>query len=369
MGSQAASVRHFFEGIAGDVVLLFSGGLASTVLLKAAVESGKRVTALYVDDGLMMDGDSERAREIAESFSGVEFRVLNMNEDFERALSGVRTSYEKSTKVVEKLLSAGSAEVRGLGKGILVWGGREPWTFAEQIGAKSPLIGVSYAELTGICAEMGLSLGSDLSWRLPVSGLASRVVGEVTSERLQGVRFASSLLKKASSELSRYVPILFVASMEGKFRNDPTLPRLEGAISGVLSFFGAEFVSVRMMRDSVDGSPEAAYGKVLAVEAQDEEGITVKPCKKMIGAVRDRLFYADSRVGRVIMKVAGPSGSGTGQFFIVRAVQTIDMITGEPVLLSEELMDRMGRELAAASSTSRLYFDITPKPPAAIEFE
>ncbi|MFP3195397.1 MAG: GMP synthase, partial [Caldivirga sp.] len=59
-----------------------------------------------------------------------------------------------------------------------------------------------------------------------------------------------------------------------------------------------------------------------------------------------------------------------GKFFVtIRAVTTLDYMTADVPKLGRDILIKVAEELAKNDSVSSIGFDVTPKPPATIEFE
>lgn len=54
---------------------------------------------------------------------------------------------------------------------------------------------------------------------------------------------------------------------------------------------------------------------------------------------------------------------------VLRPIDSVDGMTAQAVIMPEELLDCMARELLAVSGISGVFYDLTHKPPATIEWE
>jgi GMP synthase (glutamine-hydrolysing) len=201
------------------VLCALSGGVDSAVaalLVHKAV--GDQLTCVFVDHGLLR---KDEAAQVVETFRG-HFRVplvhVDAEERFLARLEGVEDPEEKRTRIGEEFIRVFEDESNKLGKiGYLVQG-----TLYSDVIESGGTDGVaakikSHHNVGGLPDEMELELveplrllfkdevrrvGEELGlpermvWRhpFPGPGLAIRIIGEVTHERLEILREADSIL-------------------------------------------------------------------------------------------------------------------------------------------------------------------------------
>jgi len=203
------------------VLCALSGGVDSAVaalLVHKAV--GDQLTCVFVDHGLLRENEAEQ---VTETFSG-HFRVplvhVQAQERFLARLAGVTDPEEKRTIVGEEFIRVFEEEAAKLGSGVrfLVQG----TLYSDVIESGGAEDGVaakikSHHNVGGLPADMRMELveplrllfkdevrrvGEELGlpermvWRQPFPGpgLAIRIIGEVTEERLAILRRADAIL-------------------------------------------------------------------------------------------------------------------------------------------------------------------------------
>jgi len=199
-------------------IIGLSGGVDSSVA--AAVVSraiGRNLTAVYVDTGLMREGETE---EIRATFRRIplKLKIIHAHEQFFSALRGV-TAPERKRKIIGKLFADIFLEAAKKEKAqVLVQGTIYSDRIESGITKHSSVI-KSHHNVGGLPKKFGMQVYEPLrdlykdevralahTLKLPKSilerqvfpgpGLAIRIIGEVTPERAQIVRRASAIIEQ-----------------------------------------------------------------------------------------------------------------------------------------------------------------------------
>ncbi|MEJ5359749.1 MAG: glutamine-hydrolyzing GMP synthase [Desulfobacterales bacterium] len=204
----------------GRVILGLSGGVDSTVtavLLHRAL--GDRLTCIFVDNGLLREGEAARLKELFGRHLRIRVRFVNAGRRFLKALAGV-TDPERKRKIIGRVFlevfEAEARRIRGvafLAQGTLypdviesmsAYGGPSSVIKSHhnvgglpkrmRLKLIEPLRNLFKDEVRRLGRELGLP--EELVWRQPFPGpgLGIRVIGEITPRRLGILRAVDRIL-------------------------------------------------------------------------------------------------------------------------------------------------------------------------------
>ncbi|MGO9505065.1 MAG: glutamine-hydrolyzing GMP synthase [Streptosporangiaceae bacterium] len=216
----------------GRAICGLSGGVDSAVaaaLVQRAI--GSRLTCVFVDHGLLREGEAEQVEKDFVAATGVNLKVVDAQEIFLAALAGVTDpeqkrkiigrefirAFERAEREITAAAASGDAQVGFLVQGTLYPDVVESGGGTGAANIKShhnvgglpddlafdlvePLRSLFKDEVRQVGLELGLP--EEIVWRQPFPGpgLAVRIIGEVTRDRLRIVRAADAV---ARQELTR----------------------------------------------------------------------------------------------------------------------------------------------------------------------
>ena len=304
----------------GAVLCGLSGGVDSAVtatLVHRAI--GDRLTCIFVDHGLLRQGEAHQVVETFERHLGMRLVAINASEDFLTDLAGVTDPEEKRRRIgarfvrtfeaAEMLVAAERGEhATFLAQGTLYPDVIESASRDEQRSARTIK---THHNVGGLPEDMGfqlveplrmlfkdevravgeaLGLPEEIVWRhpFPGPGLAIRIIGEVTWQRLETLRKADAI-----------------------FLEELRAAGLYRAVS-------------------------QAFAVLLPVRS--------------VGVMGDGRTYADT--------------------IALRAVVTDDFMTADWARLPYDLLARVSNRIVnEVPGVNRVVYDISSKPPATIEWE
>ncbi|MBI3009633.1 MAG: glutamine-hydrolyzing GMP synthase [Candidatus Omnitrophica bacterium] len=212
------------------VVLGLSGGVDSSVaavLLNQAI--GKQLTCIFVDNGLLRSDEKEKVEETFSRHFQLNVRFVDATERFLSRLAGVTDPEQKRKIIGEQFIRVFEEEakkipnVRFLGQGTLypdviesvsAWGGPSATIKTHHnVGGLPKDMNLTLIEplrdlFKDEVREVGklLEIPDEILWRhpFPGPGLAVRILGEVTSERLRIVREADTIVLSEIKQAGYY---------------------------------------------------------------------------------------------------------------------------------------------------------------------
>ncbi|MEM3444840.1 MAG: glutamine-hydrolyzing GMP synthase [Thermoplasmata archaeon] len=266
-------VARIRDVVKGRAIIACSGGVDSTTaatLVARAIE--EKLLAVYVDTGLMRKNETQNVEETLKKL-GINYRIVDARKEFIEALKGVVDPELKRKIIGEKFIRVFEREARDFGAEYLVQGTIAPDWIESGDGVRDTI--KSHHNVGGLPREMKLKLVEPLRdlykdevrklafylgvpvherQPFPGPGLAIRIIGEVTEERLEIVREACAIVEEE----------IEAAVRAGKIQRPwqyfaVLLPVKSVGVHGDLRFYGYT-VAVRVV-ESVDAM-SAEYSKL-----------------------------------------------------------------------------------------------------------
>ena len=243
----------------GNAVIALSGGVDSSVAATLAYEAiGDSLTAVYVDTGLMRKGETEQ---IGETFSFMEsLRIVEAQDRFLGALAGVTDPEEKRHVIGEQFIREFETVAREVDADYLVQGTIYPDRIESEGNIKShhnvgglpeavdfegivePVRDLYKDEVRDVARELGLEAVISERMPFPGPGLAVRIVGEVTEEKVEVARDATHVVE---DELEEFEPWQAFAAVLGKATGVKGDNRVHGWVVAVRSVESRDGMTAR----------------------------------------------------------------------------------------------------------------------------
>lgn len=291
-------------GEAGALSALSGGVDSSTCTLLAWRALGPQLKVVFIDDGLMREGEPEQVKAIFAEL-GIPVEIVNAQNDFFRALAGLVDPEEKRKAFREVFYTTLGRLIKESGVRFLIQGTiaadiietvdgiKTQHNILEQIGIDpelsfgfkviEPLKTLFKHEVRQVAQALGLPDYILNRMPFPGPGLAARVLGEVTPERVAIVRRATKIVEE---EVAPFHPF-------------------------------------------------QAFAVLLA-----DRGTGIEKGQRKYGDI-----------------------------IIIRSVESRDAMTAEPSALPWEVLMRITERIVdEIPSVTRVAYELTPKPPATIEF-
>jgi GMP synthase (glutamine-hydrolysing) len=308
------------------VLAAVSGGVDSSVATALAHKAvGEQLVAVFVDTGLLREGEPEQVARTFREQMGVELVAVDASEVFLSALQGVTEPEQKRRIVGERFIRIFEEQARKLGgPQYLVQGTIYPDVVESSAPDRAKAERIkTHHNVGGLPQDMGfelveplrylfkdevravgeaLGLPEAMVWRQPFPGpgLTVRCLGEVTPERVARLRAADAILQE------------------------------ELTASGFLGKPGSSSISPAELHTA------QAFAVLLPVHS--------------VGVMGDQRTYHET--------------------VAIRAVSTEDFMTADWTRLPHDLLARISNRMVnEVDGINRVVYDITSKPPGTIEWE
>ena len=341
-------------------IACISGGVDSTtsaVIAKRIL--GERVHGVFIDTGFMRAGEGERVREALRGLIDVE--VYDFSEEFISRVEGLEDAEEKRKAFRDLFYTAVKRVASEKGCSWVVQGTIKADVVETLRGIKTqhnvlteellkryglrviePLVDLYKHEVRALAKHLGLP-----SWLIdrqpfPGPGLLVRVVGKVYREKLELVRRLTALVEERLSGkgVSQYFPAVWEHSVVDVGEERGFVYEVHGVkVTGV-----------------VEG--RRSYGHPVVV-------------RKVPGGVDIYSLYREFNTTTHPHVLVEVESRDSGRYVVaIRAVLTQDFMTANVAKLGVDELKHLAREIMSLEpSVKMVAYDITPKPPATIEYE
>ncbi len=269
----AEQVEAIRKAVPGKAIIACSGGVDSTAAAVLASRAlGDRLLAVYIDTGFMRKGETDDVAQTLKELA-VRHRIVRAADEFFAALRGIIDPEKKRSVIGRKFIELFEREAKTFGADHLVQGTIAPdWIesggqlrdrikthhnvggLPENMKLKlvEPLRDLYKDEVRAVARALGVTVSERQPF--PGPGLAVRVIGEVTPDRVDLVRGASAIVEeeiRAAAGLSLMtLPWQYFAVL---------LPVQTVGVHGDVRVYG-HTVAIRAV-DSIDGMT-AVYSKI-----------------------------------------------------------------------------------------------------------
>ncbi len=370
-----------------NVFFFVSGGVDSTVAYTLCLRAlgPERVYGTYVDTGLMREGETEAVAETFARLGATHFRVENAAPEFLDALAQVSDPERKRhiigeqfVKVQERILQEGHFLD---GQWILGQGTIYPDTIESGGTARADVIKTHHNRVAGI--QRLIEAGRIVE---PLTQFykdeVRRIGGELglPAEMLDrhpfpgpglGIRcLCSDEMASVVSSPDGWILPVHSVGVQGDSRSyHPVLARecfpsrLDEPAELVNRIAGINRVVVKV-------SSHAALEDISVLRAALTRD-RLERLRRADAIVRNATHTSgfDAQVWQMPVVLIPAGTHERPDSVVLRPVDSVDGMTAQAVIMAPELLDSIARELLAIDGICAVFYDVTNKPPATIEWE
>jgi GMP synthase (glutamine-hydrolysing) len=372
-------------------VAAVSGGIDSTVAALVARNAlGDRLFPVFIDTGFSRAGEPESVQaRLGEPSLGLKVKLVKAGVRFLEATKGETSAEEKRKKFRETFYQVLGEEARKNSCDFVVQGTIAPDWIETQGGIKTQhnvleQVGIDSLSAYGFkvvepISELykdqvrvlgrHLDVPRDLSERQPFPGpgLLVRCIGAVSKKKLDLLKSSTKIIEEKLGPFN--YDQYFGGVIENRFAEDAAYEDLEETSAGALGLPASE-TRVDVFEDRVTGvkGDTRSYGRLAGLKIQDESRETYGWLPEKLRLAQSRIMEKFADVTRVAVLVKEKRG-GPPLSVIVRAISTRDFMTAAVAQVPWKILKDTAESILKTGDSSRVYYDITPKPPATIEFE
>ena len=371
-------------------LIAVSGGVDSTVSAVLTHRAlGENLVCAFIDDNFMRIGEPDRVKGMLSAPPlNLPVKVLDERARFMEALEGLSDAEEKRKAfreafyqtlsdaawaencdyLVQGTIKADIDETKGGIKtqhNILEQIGIDP---VEKFGFKviEPIASLYKYQVRQVARYLGAPPVLSERQPFPGPGLSVRVVGKITREKLDQLKAATSIVEDSFSSLSpsQY----FAVILSGGKADAPKILKREAA--EVLGLDQGR-LKASYLTEKATGMIEGkrSYGFVATVEARDEGGRPTEVGYDGLNSMRSAIQSNFPEVSRVLYLISSRSDD-EGYYLAMRSVETQDFLTAEITQVPWGTLHSAAMKiLSTCPKVTKVFYDVTPKPPATVEFE
>ena len=375
----------------GKAIAAVSGGVDSTVAALLAKRAlGDRLLPVFIDTGFLRAGEPETVKaRLGDPSLGLNVKLVKAGGRFLDATKGETNAEAKRKKFRETFYQVLGEAARKDGCDFVVQGTIAPdWietqggiktqhNILEQVGIDSlstygfkvvEPISELYKDQVRVLGRH-LDVPRDLSERQPFPGpgLLVRCIGPISKKKLDLLKSSTKIVEEKLGPFN--YDQYFAGVIENKFIEEPVYKSLEDTAAGALGLPSLE-TRVDVFEDRVTGvkGDMRSYGRLAGIKIQENSRETYGWLPEKLRLAQSSIVEKFAEVTRVAVLVKEKRG-GPPLSVIVRAVSTRDFMTAAVAQVPWKILKDVAESILKAGDSSRVYYDITPKPPATIEFE
>ncbi|HLI46367.1 MAG TPA: ATP-binding protein [Geobacterales bacterium] len=377
------SIRKVVED--SNVLAAVSGGIDSTVAAYLTwLAIGDRVKAYIINTGFMREDEVETTKALLENM-GLPVKVYDASDAFYSSLLGKKDAEEKRKIFREIFYETLAKLAKDENAQYLVQGTIAPdWietvgkiktqhNVLAQLGIKTeekygfsllePLANLYKDQVRAIANYLKVPKEIIERQPFPGPGLLVRCVGEVELDKLKALRNVTALCQDLLMKIDASQSFLAIFR-KPRMTTSKEISDFIKEIKNIVGIGGRGFKTFEFY-ENVTGvkGDSREYSKMLGIYHKESE-LLLKH-KDEIVKMFPKVLKSYIRVA-VLVSEPRPAGKYAVS---IRAVKTSDFMTASVPEVSIDLLQQIVEQIMKDIRITQVYYDITPKPPATIEYE
>jgi len=395
--------KEIQKQVAGrNVFLLASGGVDSTVALALLEKAlgAKKVYALHVDTGFMRKDESRQVEKALQQLGFGSFHVVDATSDFFEAVKGIVEPEEKRKIIGEKFIEVQNRELQKLDLKPEDWllgqGTIYPDTI-ETAGTKNaahikthhnrvdsikelveaglvvePLNQLYKDEVRELGEQLGLP--SEMVWRHPFPGPGLAIRCLCSDGKEEPLEKVNEMANAISAEFGLKAIVLPVKSVG--VQGDSRTYAHPCVLQGKANWQEFEKASTRITNEAREINrvvrlvwPESISSiKLLEADLNRERIEVLRQADSIVmQEVQEKgLMGKIWQFPTVLLPV---QVNGKGESVVLRPVESLEAMTARFYPMKEDILAGFANQLSSLEGGGAIFYDITHKPPATIEWE
>lgn len=384
----------FLEENVGEdekVVCALSGGVDSSVTAKIFQKAiGDRLYPLHFDTGFMRRiGGEEEVLMVKSDFEDFEnFELIDRKETFFENIFGKEDAEDKRKAFRSTYEQVLNEKIEEIGATVMTQGTIRPDILETEGEIKSqnnvdtsfdveklvePLAGLYKPDVRRLAKELGFSEQYWMRQPFLGPGLSARTVGVIDEDKLENEKIANDMVERLvegyfednysrkalwDGTVNARIPFqYFAVTLDNEMEEDEEVNDYLEDLGLDLEAFTLENKATGVKEE--DGERERVYSPPILLKGDSESEVL-----NYLGREIPDQFGAS----RVLFQLA-EVGEEKDWLVGIRAVSSKDAIFAEPLRIPLDKLREMGQEIIEETDSEIVAYDVSPKPPATIEYE
>jgi len=382
VNKQCEEIKH----IVGNekALIAVSGGVDSTacaVLTHKAI--GDRLQCVFIDTGFMRLNEPEKVKEYYDEIK-LPFKIVDASKRFIDAQKGLVDAEDKRKIFRQTFYDVLSESAKKEGFKFLVQGTIAPdWietkggiktqhNVLSQIGINpvkkfgfnviEPLVNLYKDQVREVAIFLGIKFDISKRQPFPGPGLLVRIIGEINNKKLDLEKKATKIVEENLQGSQYFAAIIDDEGEECK----------HNIIELTSDFFGIEpnQVKVKVLKNQVTGvkGDLRAYKKIALVTIRLDSDLFKPTIEKLVQLQVD-IISNNPDFTRVAYNITKKSRKEK-YIILARSITTRDYMSAKVTEIPWDNLEKTAENIMKeCKNVSEVYYDVTPKPPATVEYE